>query len=333
MQDEKENKDYLFFDIECADGTHMCSFGYVLADADFNVVERRDILINPRCEFKLGNRRSPYITLAYPEKAFQKSPDFSRYYDEIKSLLCKENRVLFGHSVASDLEFLDIACDRINRKRLRLSVFDTQKIYSEYKQLSEYRALEKIMEELEIDVKNLCAHKSCDDAEMTMITLKQICKNRNIGITELLNESKRFIVDRKTMDVTYKKREVRKLVNGAKSKHPESKAWKKIFVSDILDGFSLHIAHELIKVIYNAEFAVVLDADKCDYYLAGRKGIEKEKVNPDAEHIDYAVLSKMTGVKISDDGEIEYSENDNAVNSLKHFFEKAKINDKNKKRK
>lgn len=44
---------YLSFDIECCDGQHICEFGYVLIDEQFNVLERDCITINPEYKFKL----------------------------------------------------------------------------------------------------------------------------------------------------------------------------------------------------------------------------------------------------------------------------------------
>ena len=35
---------YLFFDIECSEGRSICSFGYVLTDCVFNIIEKKDIL-------------------------------------------------------------------------------------------------------------------------------------------------------------------------------------------------------------------------------------------------------------------------------------------------
>ena len=43
---------YLFFDIECCDGNHMCSFGYVIINSDFEILEKRDLVINPEKVFK-----------------------------------------------------------------------------------------------------------------------------------------------------------------------------------------------------------------------------------------------------------------------------------------
>ena len=45
--------EYLFFDIECCDGNHICSFGYVIINSDFEILEKRDLVINPEKVFKL----------------------------------------------------------------------------------------------------------------------------------------------------------------------------------------------------------------------------------------------------------------------------------------
>ena len=44
---------YLSFDIECADGgkATICSFGYVIADEQFRVLKKEDIVLNPDGKF------------------------------------------------------------------------------------------------------------------------------------------------------------------------------------------------------------------------------------------------------------------------------------------
>ena len=49
---------YLFFDIECADGNFkICEFGYVITDESFNILTKKNILINPQCRFNLTGRK------------------------------------------------------------------------------------------------------------------------------------------------------------------------------------------------------------------------------------------------------------------------------------
>ncbi len=67
---------YLFFDIECSNcfGGHgkICSLGYVLADSRFNVLEQKDILVNPKSKFYLRRGNGEGIELGYPEEEFFK---------------------------------------------------------------------------------------------------------------------------------------------------------------------------------------------------------------------------------------------------------------------
>ena len=51
LRSKEKILDYLFFDIEASEGRSMCSFGYVLTDENFNVLEKEDILINPEARF------------------------------------------------------------------------------------------------------------------------------------------------------------------------------------------------------------------------------------------------------------------------------------------
>ena len=77
---------YLAFDIECCDGKHICEFGYVLIDEQFNVLERDCITIYPGYKFKLtGRGKESDISLAFPEEVYYNSPKFDFYYDRIKA--------------------------------------------------------------------------------------------------------------------------------------------------------------------------------------------------------------------------------------------------------
>ena len=83
---------YLFFDIECSEGKSMCSFGYVLTDEKFRILEKDDILMNPEAIFHTGawgkkNREAyPGIEMAYPKEVFLKSPTFPALYEKSKRL-------------------------------------------------------------------------------------------------------------------------------------------------------------------------------------------------------------------------------------------------------
>lgn len=176
---------YLFFDIECCDGIHICSFGFVVVDKNFNIIKKSDVIINPEKAFKLGKAgEEAKLTLSYPQETFLKQKNFSHFYEYIKSLLLEN--VVFGHSVKSDVGFVNIACARYRLKRLKYTAYDTQKMYKELKGDKDIKSLGKIVSELQINVKKLEFHKSCDDAEFSMNVAKKICEINNCSLDDLI---------------------------------------------------------------------------------------------------------------------------------------------------
>lgn len=203
----------LFIDIECCNGYNICSFGYVLTNDLFEIIKKEDIVINPNRRFKLSRANfDPSIELAYDQEFFYKQPKFNQYYEKIKEILTDKENICFGHSVLSDMRFLNNDCKRYKLPVLKIKSFDTQKIYNKNKQVK----LETIAKELNIDVSNLMKHKSCDDAEISMLILKKICEDKKITIKTLIEENKDCLVKnnfnkqtlnkkRKTKNEKYKK--------------------------------------------------------------------------------------------------------------------------------
>ena len=118
---------YLAFDIECADGgkATICSFGYVIADEQFRILKKEDIVINPQGAFYLtGRGNRPDVQLAYSIERFRRAPSFSHFYNHIKSLLENEKYIVIGHSVADDVAYLNKACKRYKLPALKFSYFE-----------------------------------------------------------------------------------------------------------------------------------------------------------------------------------------------------------------
>ena len=90
---------YLFFDIECANcfgGVgKMCSFGYVLTDEDFNVIDSQDVAMNPEAEFDwyLFSPKNK-CRLAYSKDYFARSIISTLITKESKSFWKKADGVL-----------------------------------------------------------------------------------------------------------------------------------------------------------------------------------------------------------------------------------------------
>ena len=94
---------YVFFDIECAcvfkSVAKICAFGYVLTDEQFNVLEREDILLNPKGKFHLTDRKGREgLVLPYEYEDFKTYPPSprrmraSRRSSKIRSISCSVTR-------------------------------------------------------------------------------------------------------------------------------------------------------------------------------------------------------------------------------------------------
>ncbi len=185
---DKKGK-YLFFDIECSNGYNICSIGYCLVDENMCIIKTKDILINPENKFLLSSSgKRPKIELAYPEELFYKQNNFAFYYDELKKLMEDKRYTLLGHSVKSDLYFLNYACKRYNLPPLNLKAYDTQKMFQIIYKRPHVESLSNILKQLEVDTTKLTFHRSCDDAKATFYVAKEICWQEGIELDELLKE-------------------------------------------------------------------------------------------------------------------------------------------------
>lgn len=189
--------DYLFYDIECSDGRHMCSFGYVITDEYFNILEKADILINPEAIFHTGawskkNReKDPGIELAYPKERFKANPTFPSRYERIQRLLQHDDRKIIGFSHHNDALFLTVACKRYELPVIDYKFYDAQEMFGESRNIVNQVALNAIAEALEVDLSKLVQHRSDDDAEASMLVTKALCEDLGLTIEELIGHCPR----------------------------------------------------------------------------------------------------------------------------------------------
>ena len=172
---------YLFFDIECADGgkATICSFGYVIADENFKIRRREDIVINPQGRFYLTGRAGrPDVHLAYPEATFKRAPAFDKFYNKIKALVENEEYYIVGHSIGDDVTYLNKACARYKLEPFSFEYFDTQRMYRELTGDKKSISLEKALAAFEID-ERFRYHQSVEDARATMFLLKALLAKAN----------------------------------------------------------------------------------------------------------------------------------------------------------
>ncbi len=187
------NRSYIFFDIECAncfDGIgKMCSFGYVLVDDNWNILDEDDVVMNPETEFDwyLFDPKKN-CQLAYSKDYFRAQRNFESFYSPIKKLMETSSRRIIGFGVSNDIGFLYSACERYSLPQINYAAYDLANILK--KSIGAVHKLEDFCHLLKVDISDLKAHKSQDDAKMTMRLMKFFCEEQGCSIEELLENNK-----------------------------------------------------------------------------------------------------------------------------------------------
>lgn len=282
---------YLFFDIECSNGKNICSFGYIIVDEEFNILKKEDVVINPEAKFKIGrNEFNPELDLAYSLKDFQCHKNFAWYYKKIKAILTQKDIIIMGHSVSSDIWFLDVACKRYKLENIKITAYDTQNIFADYAGDKKQLSLEDIASKLEINYSNLQVHKSCDDAHLTMLVTKKICESLAMSIDELLALTNDDTKTNKT--VTLKELAMQ---------YPKRKEWPSICFSETIEIDILNVAKQVFDKGYN----FINKASECNYFVyskdIGMRDLTCDEIiaqGANIKKISILEFEKMTNVMI-----------------------------------
>ena len=184
------NKKYLFFDIECSNGytesSKMCSFGYVLTDDKFNIIQEVDIFMNPSGRFKLTDRKNRAdLKLKYPESFFREQEKFPYYYDEIKELLEDPNTIVIGYSTDNDVRYILTELLYYELKPINFKYYDVQEIFDDEFDFYDCVSLSNASELLGL-CKQDDEHDSLSDAKMTMDVCKKLANELNVSFEQLL---------------------------------------------------------------------------------------------------------------------------------------------------
>lgn len=169
--------EYLFFDIECAGVTKteakICAFGYCLTDERFNIVEQKDILINPLGKFELTDRKGEKgLVLPYDYSAFSSYPTFKKVYPAIRALFARAG-ICVGHAIGNDVRFLNLETKRFSLPYLSFRFLDTQFLYMNKMKIFDHApGLSNIAEALGLEFVH---HRAADDAFATMCIAKRLC--------------------------------------------------------------------------------------------------------------------------------------------------------------
>lgn len=177
---------YLFFDIESIDRAHktICTFGYVLTDTKFNILQKEEIIINPDLKPEEIDNWALRKIVKYDIDTIKTSPKFDCFYSKISALFQDNNCIVFGYGLENDITYVNSECLRYKKEEIicsKTKLCDIQILYKKHTGQKDAPALKKLVQQLGIATDHLVAHKSCDDAEMTMLVAKYLMQNMNIN--------------------------------------------------------------------------------------------------------------------------------------------------------
>jgi hypothetical protein len=200
IKEEQKNSRLVFFDVECAstsrdkDGNeigNICSYGYVLASMNLSrAEEKKDVIVNPEAGFYLKDSWGQQgVDLAYSEDIFKYYPPFPQRYPMLKNLLEMKDSIVVGFAITNDVCFVLSSCFRYNLPDIHFMYFDTQVAYMKIMNTPRRPSLELALENLGIKTDDkVTAHKSADDAYMTMLLLKGLCEKAGKSAYELMKD-------------------------------------------------------------------------------------------------------------------------------------------------
>ena len=183
--------EYLFFDIECAgvfkNVAKICAFGYCLVDEQFHILDKQDILINPKGNFHLTDRKGEQgIVLPYKYEDFKNYPTFPELADKIYGLLQAEDRLVVGHASMNDVKYLNLESKRFSLPSFSFDFADTQFLYmNQIGEFSRQFGLGIIAKDLGVE---FTPHRAVDDAYATMKVAEAMCKKENLTLPALLEK-------------------------------------------------------------------------------------------------------------------------------------------------
>lgn len=144
---------YLFFDCEFATtkcgNEKMCEFGFVVANENFSILNRGNIIINPNIKSSEWDRYALKHILTRTKEEYENKLFFPAYHKRIISLIQKAN-FIFGHTINGDVHALNCELQRYNLPALDFDFYDIKEIYKVFTDTNKSVSLESILSELGI---------------------------------------------------------------------------------------------------------------------------------------------------------------------------------------
>ena len=273
----------LSYDIESTTGSHcdasMCTFGYCIADEKFNILEQKDIVMRPHTK-----RYEPRIKLHYEKSFIKAQPPFPFWYDEIKNLF-KSCDLIIGFSVSNDVDFLNNACEIYKLDKIVYDFVDVQLLHKTVYKKQNMCGLESVAGDFNVEY---LAHRSDEDARVTLLVLKNVCKELNLTIDGVL---KKFHItpgsngELETVPCTngvFTKKEINYLINDFIDKNRRHSrrykgglSYKSFAFSDQLKYEDIDLYRKIIKRIYDLNGRVG-QIENCNHFVT-KEGMFTDK--------------------------------------------------------
>jgi DNA polymerase III epsilon subunit-like protein len=180
------------------DTAKICAFGYCLTDEQFNIIEKEDLLINPKGKFHLTDRKGKTgLVLPYDYQDFKNYPDFPQVFPRIRKILEGKNKLVFGHATNNDIKYLNLETKRFSLPPFEFAFYDTQLLYmSMIGAFEKQLGLESVAQALNVDftperaeeTADFAPHRAVDDAYVTMRIAQEMCKKEGLFLGELLQK-------------------------------------------------------------------------------------------------------------------------------------------------
>ncbi len=285
----------------------MCSFGYVITDDTLNVIEKKDIIINPKSKFEPRLlREGSDATLPYPKFYYEAFNPFPSFYEEIKNVLTKDYKAIFGFAVHNDLKYIHDSTTRYKLDEIKIKAYDVRDISVAYNKNN--KGLKGSLEDInEYKYKRLENHSSVDDAMMTMCLLKEITEKLEVSVDDVI-ELSNVRLKEYTEKIKNEKQVAKK-----KNKDPELLAKYRLFNTykdkkpkdmeiynnkEFYYDFSKEIKKEIdlalnyVEEFYNSGKNLVSDINKANFIIA-KDSADKARLESilDTKRIEVLLLS------------------------------------------
>ncbi len=185
-----DSMNFLFFDIESANCYEnkgkLFSFGYVLCNAQGDILEQGDIVMNPESRFDPFVRKN---MIGYPLEEIKTKPTFPTFYPDIQKLF--QDTIAIGFDVERDVKYILDDCRRYRLFPFSIEYLDLRAVIlavtgSQSQKLSvEYEKRKGVAPAI--------LHRSDADALLTYELGLALCAEQGISLPAFVSEFEKLL--------------------------------------------------------------------------------------------------------------------------------------------